>query len=90
MFGSPAAMQMWDRYYDFLVKEKGFAAKVVPEGAGPRGFCLWMGRKKSSCSIELLVTESFLRISLKSCGDLKSSINFSESEKEECSVSYAS
>ena len=37
LFAHPKAMQVWDAFYDYLVKEKQFAAKVALEGVSRGG-----------------------------------------------------
>jgi len=53
LFAHPKAMQVWDAFYDYLVKEKQFAPKVALEGVSRGGLYVygWAKRKpdKVSC-----------------------------------------
>jgi pimeloyl-ACP methyl ester carboxylesterase len=53
LFGSPKAVARWDAFYDYLVKEHGFAKKVALEGMSRGGLIIYNWAKanpeKVSC-----------------------------------------
>lgn len=53
MYGSPAAVGHWDRFYEYLVEEHGFAKKVALEGMSRGGLIIynWAAKnpEKAAC-----------------------------------------
>ena len=41
LFGSPAALERWDRFYDFLTTQHGFATKATLEGMSRGGLIIY-------------------------------------------------
>ena len=41
LFGSPAAVERWDRFYDFLTTQHGFATKATLEGMSRGGLIIY-------------------------------------------------
>ncbi|MDE2642877.1 MAG: prolyl oligopeptidase family serine peptidase [Verrucomicrobiota bacterium] len=41
LFGSPAAVERWDRFYDFLTTQHGFATKAALEGMSRGGLIIY-------------------------------------------------
>ena len=41
LFGSPAAVERWDRFYDFLITQHGFATKAALEGMSRGGLIIY-------------------------------------------------
>jgi sialidase-1 len=58
MFGHPKAMQVWDRFYDYLVKEKGFAPKVALEGVSRGGLYVYGWAKRNPDKVSCIYAEA--------------------------------
>jgi sialidase-1 len=58
MFGSPAAMQMWDRFYEYLVNRKGFAPKVALEGVSRGGLYIYGWAKRNPLKVSCIYAEA--------------------------------
>jgi len=58
MYGSPAAMQIWDRFYDYLVNQKGFAPKVALEGISRGGLYVYGWAKRNPLNVSCIYGET--------------------------------
>jgi sialidase-1 len=58
MYGSPAAMQIWDRFYDYLVKDMEFAPKVALEGVSRGGLYVYGWAKRNPFQVSCLYAEA--------------------------------
>lgn len=58
MFGSPEAMKIWDRYYEFLVKQKGFAPKAALEGISRGGLYVYGWAKRNPLNVSCIYAEA--------------------------------
>ncbi|WP_215240762.1 SGNH/GDSL hydrolase family protein [Dyadobacter helix] len=58
MFGNPEAMQVWDNFYDFLVKQKQFAPKVALEGVSRGGLYVYNWAKRNPDKISCIYAEA--------------------------------
>ncbi len=47
LYGAPPAVKLWDRFYDWLVKKKGFARRAVLEGMSRGGLIVFNWSKKN-------------------------------------------
>ncbi|QEM11708.1 SGNH/GDSL hydrolase family protein [Mucilaginibacter rubeus] len=57
-YGSPAALQVWDRFYDYLVNEKRFAAQVCLEGVSRGGLYVYGWAKRNPDKISCIYNEA--------------------------------
>lgn len=58
MLGGPEAMELWDRFYDFLVHEQGFASKVSLEGVSRGGLFVFNWAKRNPWKVHSIYTEA--------------------------------
>lgn len=58
MFGSPAAMDIWDEFYSYLVEELGFASKVSLEGVSRGGLFVFNWAKRNPWKVHSIYTEA--------------------------------
>jgi sialidase-1 len=58
MLGSPAAMQIWDRFYEYLVKRKGYAPKVALEGVSRGGLYIYGWAKRNPLKVACIYAEA--------------------------------
>ncbi|KAA0990243.1 SGNH/GDSL hydrolase family protein [Dyadobacter aurulentus] len=58
MFGHPKAMQVWDSFYDYLVKEKQFAPKVALEGVSRGGLYVYGWAKRNPDKVSCIYAEA--------------------------------
>ncbi len=58
MYGSPRAMNIWDRFYSYLVNERHLASKVVLEGVSRGGLYVHNWAKRNPTRVACLYAES--------------------------------
>jgi sialidase-1 len=58
MFGHPAAMQVWDDFYDYLIKEKQLSAKVALEGVSRGGLYVYGWAKRNPDKVSCIYGEA--------------------------------
>ncbi|WP_221389830.1 GDSL-type esterase/lipase family protein [Dyadobacter sp. NIV53] len=58
MFGHPKAMQVWDDFYDYLVREKQFAPKVALEGVSRGGLYVYGWAKRNPDKVSCIYAEA--------------------------------
>jgi sialidase-1 len=58
MFGHPKAMQLWDQFYDYLVKEKQLAPKVALEGVSRGGLYVYGWAKRNPDKVSCIYAEA--------------------------------
>ncbi|WP_353722954.1 GDSL-type esterase/lipase family protein [Dyadobacter sp. 676] len=58
MFAHPKAMQVWDAFYDYLVKEKHFAPKVALEGVSRGGLYVYGWAKRNPDKVSCIYAEA--------------------------------
>ena len=58
MFGSPASMQIWDAFYNYMVAEKGFASKVALEGVSRGGLYIYNWAKRNPLKVSCIYAEA--------------------------------
>ncbi|QRR03103.1 SGNH/GDSL hydrolase family protein [Dyadobacter sandarakinus] len=58
MFAHPAAMQVWDAFYDFLVKEKHFSPRVALEGVSRGGLYVYGWAKRNPDKVSCIYAEA--------------------------------
>jgi sialidase-1 len=58
MFGSNAAMQIWDAFYAFLVQKKGFSPVVALEGVSRGGLYVYQWAKRNPLKISCIYAEA--------------------------------
>lgn len=58
LFGHPKAMMIWDDFYNYLVKEKGFAPKVALEGVSRGGLYVFGWAKRNPAKVSIIYTET--------------------------------
>lgn len=58
LFGHPKAMQVWDDFYDYLVKEKKFAPKVALEGVSRGGLYVYGWAKRNPDKVSCIYAEA--------------------------------
>jgi sialidase-1 len=58
MFGHPKAMQVWDKFYDYLVHEKSFAPKVALEGVSRGGLYVYGWAKRNPNKVSCIYAEA--------------------------------
>lgn len=58
MFAHPQAMQVWDNFYDYLVKKKGFAPKVALEGVSRGGLYVYGWAKRNPDKLSCIYAEA--------------------------------
>lgn len=58
MFGSPAAMQVWDLFYDYLVATKQFSKKVALEGVSRGGLYVYNWAKRNPLKVACIYAEA--------------------------------
>ncbi|WP_247235992.1 SGNH/GDSL hydrolase family protein [Telluribacter sp. SYSU D00476] len=58
LFSHPRAMQLWDRYYDYLTQEKGFAPKVALEGVSRGGLYVYGWAKRNPAKVSCIYAEA--------------------------------
>lgn len=58
MFAHPKAMQVWDAFYDYLVKEKQFAPKVALEGVSRGGLYVYGWAKRNPDKVSCIYAEA--------------------------------
>jgi len=57
-FGSPKAMEVWDAFYDYLVKELGFNEKLSLEGVSRGGLFVYNWAKRHPHRVNCIYTEA--------------------------------
>lgn len=57
-YGSPYAMQIWDKTYDFLVDSLGFAPKVALEGVSRGGLYVYAWAKRNPDKVACIYNEA--------------------------------
>ncbi|HEV7346782.1 GDSL-type esterase/lipase family protein [Telluribacter sp.] len=57
-FGHPKAMLLWDRFYDYLTREKGFAPKVALEGVSRGGLYVYGWAKRNPARVSCIYAEA--------------------------------
>jgi sialidase-1 len=58
MFAHPKAMQVWDSFYDYLVKQKQFAPKVALEGVSRGGLYVYGWAKRNPDKVSCIYAEA--------------------------------
>ncbi|MBN8720903.1 MAG: hypothetical protein J0H85_15745 [Sediminibacterium magnilacihabitans] len=58
LYGQPALMQQWERFYDYLVNEKHFAATPALEGAVRGTLCEFAWAKKHPDKVSCIYSEN--------------------------------
>lgn len=58
MYGSPAAMKIWDEFYTYLIIEKNLSNKVVLEGVSRGGLFIYNWAKKNPEKINCIYAEA--------------------------------
>ena len=58
MFGSAAAMQVWDKFYDYLVREKHFSEKPALEGVSRGGLYVYAWAKRNPGKVSCIYAEA--------------------------------
>ncbi|NBU36377.1 MAG: SGNH/GDSL hydrolase family protein, partial [Bacteroidetes bacterium] len=58
MFGSNAAMQIWDAFYAFLVQKKGFSPFVALEGVSRGGLYVYQWAKRNPLKVSCIYAEA--------------------------------
>ncbi|TDE12417.1 SGNH/GDSL hydrolase family protein [Dyadobacter psychrotolerans] len=58
MFGHPKAMQVWDNFYDYLVREKQFSQKVALEGVSRGGLYVYGWAKRNPDKVSCIYAEA--------------------------------
>jgi sialidase-1 len=58
MYGSPAAMQIWDHFYEYLVKKRGFAPRVALEGVSRGGLYVYGWAKRNPLKVSCIYAEA--------------------------------
>ena len=58
LFAHPKAMQVWDAFYDYLVKEKQFAPKVALEGVSRGGLYVYGWAKRNPDKVSCIYAEA--------------------------------
>lgn len=58
LYGQPSLMLQWEKFYDYLVKEKGFAAKPALEGAVRGSLCEFAWAKKHPDRVSCIYSEN--------------------------------
>ncbi|MEO6281757.1 MAG: SGNH/GDSL hydrolase family protein [Dyadobacter sp.] len=58
MFAHPKAMQVWDAFYDYLVKQKQFALKVALEGVSRGGLYVYGWAKRNPDKVSCIYAEA--------------------------------
>lgn len=58
LFAHPKAMQVWDAFYDYLVKTKGFAPKVALEGVSRGGLYVYGWAKRNPDKVSCIYAEA--------------------------------
>ncbi len=58
MFAHPKAMQVWDAFYDYLIREKQFAPKVALEGVSRGGLYVYGWAKRNPDKVSCIYAEA--------------------------------
>jgi sialidase-1 len=58
MFGSPAAMQIWDDFFNYLVSERRLATKVALEGVSRGGLYVYAWAKRNPLQVSCIYAEA--------------------------------
>ncbi|MDP4227692.1 MAG: GDSL-type esterase/lipase family protein [Bacteroidota bacterium] len=58
MYASPAAMRIWDMFYDYLVTQKDFAPKVALEGVSRGGLYVYGWAKRNPSKVACIYAEA--------------------------------
>lgn len=58
LFAHPKAMQVWDDFYDYLVKKKNFAQKVALEGVSRGGLYVYGWAKRNPDKVSCIYAEA--------------------------------
>jgi sialidase-1 len=58
MFGSNAAMQIWDAFYDHLVYQRGFSPLVALEGVSRGGLYVYQWAKRNPLKVSCIYAEA--------------------------------
>ena len=58
LFAHPKAMQVWDAFYDYLVKEKQFAPRVALEGVSRGGLYVYGWAKRNPDKVSCIYAEA--------------------------------
>ena len=58
MFGSAEAMQVWEKFYDYLIREKKFAEKPALEGVSRGGLYVYAWAKRNPAKVSCIYAEA--------------------------------
>lgn len=58
MFGSPEAMQIWDQFYEYLIRKKGFSGKPALEGVSRGGLYVYGWAKRNPGKVSCIYAEA--------------------------------
>ncbi|MFY8013605.1 MAG: GDSL-type esterase/lipase family protein [Saprospiraceae bacterium] len=58
MFGSNAAMQIWDAFYEYLVRQRGFSPIVALEGVSRGGLYVYQWAKRNPLKVSCIYAEA--------------------------------
>jgi len=58
MFGSNAAMQIWDAFYEYLVRQRGFSPIVALEGVSRGGLYIYQWAKRNPLKVSCIYAEA--------------------------------
>lgn len=58
MFGSNAAMQIWDDFYEYLVRQRGFSPIVALEGVSRGGLYVYQWAKRNPLKVSCIYAEA--------------------------------
>jgi len=58
MFGSNAAMQIWDAFYEYMVRQRGFSPIVALEGVSRGGLYVYQWAKRNPLKVSCIYAEA--------------------------------
>jgi sialidase-1 len=58
LFGQPALMQLWDKFYEYLVSQKKFSSKPALEGAVRGSLCEFAWAKRNPDKVSCIYSEN--------------------------------
>lgn len=58
MFGSNAAMQIWDAFYEYMVRQRGFSPIVALEGVSRGGLYIYQWAKRNPLKVSCIYAEA--------------------------------
>jgi sialidase-1 len=58
LFGHPKALLLWDQFYDYLTREKGFAPRVALEGVSRGGLYVYGWAKRNPARVSCIYAEA--------------------------------